>query len=91
MPLDPPRPRIFSEAFCFGPAVVAYCGVVGPQSKYEFKFFGRHLCGRCRLRLPKNLFADHKISPLFSREVLCNQLVTRAAEIINIVGAILPT
>jgi hypothetical protein len=34
--------------------------------------------------------ALHKISLLFSREVLCNQLATGATEIVKSVGAILP-
>jgi hypothetical protein len=76
--------------FDLGPAIVAYRGIVGLQSKYEFNFFGRHLGGCCGLRLPKNLFADRKILPLFFREVLCNQLAIGTTEIVNTVGAILP-
>jgi hypothetical protein len=73
-----------------GPSVVAYRGIVGLQSKYESELFGRQLAGRGGIRLPKNLFADRKISPLCSCEVLCNQFTTGTTEIVDAVGAILP-
>jgi hypothetical protein len=80
-----------NRSFDLRPAVVAYRGIVGFQSKYQFKFFSRHLGGRCcGLRLPKNLFTNRKISLLFSCKVLCNQLATGTTEIVNTVGAILP-
>jgi len=72
------------------PAIVAYRRIVGLWSKYKFKFFGRDLGRRCSLGLPNNLFANRKISPLFLREVLGNQLATGTTEIVNAVGAILP-
>jgi hypothetical protein len=63
----------------FRPAVVAYCGVVGPSPPQVLSS-----------QTPKESFANQKISPLFSCEVLCNQFVTGTSEIVNAVGAILP-
>ena len=70
-------------------SIVSNRRIVRAKTKDKLDLNLHHLCPRYRFRLPENVTCDGEGSPLFLREISCDELACGAAEVIDAICKVL--